>query len=115
MNKMDKNSLDLEKLNIEKIKEIFPNAVTEGKIDFDKLRIVLGDEIDDRVEKYQFTWNGKSSTIKLAQSPSTGTLIPSKEDSKNWDTSGNLYIEGDNLEVLKQRTYCLMMESYLLA
>ena len=104
---MDKNSLDLEKLNIEKIKEIFPNAVTEGKIDFDKLRIVLGDEIDDRVEKYQFTWNGKSSTIKLAQSPSTGTLIPSKEDSKNWDTSGNLYIEGDNLEVLKQlqKTY----------
>ena len=104
---MDKNSLDLEKLNVEKIKEIFPNVVTEGKIDFDKLRIVLGDEIDDRVEKYQFTWNGKNSTIKLAQSPSTGTLIPSKADSKNWDTTGNLYIEGDNLEVLKllQKTY----------
>jgi len=107
MNKMDKNSLDLEKLNVEKIKEIFPNVVNEGKIDFDKLRIILGDEIDDRVEKYQFTWNGKSSTIKLAQSPSTGTLIPSKADSKNWDTTQNLYIEGDNLEVLKQlqKTY----------
>ena len=107
MNKMEGTSLDLEKLNIEKIKELFPNVVTEGKIDFDKLRIILGDEIDDRVEKYQFTWNGKSNTIKLAQSPSTGTLIPSKDDSKNWDTTGNLYIEGDNLEVLKQlqKTY----------
>jgi len=107
MNKMEGTSLDLEKLNIEKIKELFPNVVTEGKVDFDKLRIILGDQIDDRVEKYQFTWNGKSDTIKLAQSPSTGTLIPSKEDSKNWDTTGNLFIEGDNLEVLKQlqKTY----------
>ncbi|PKK98621.1 MAG: site-specific DNA-methyltransferase [Tenericutes bacterium HGW-Tenericutes-2] len=107
MNKLDGTSLDLEKLNIDKIKELFPNVVTEGKIDFDKLKIILGDQIDDTVEKYQFTWNGKSSTIKLAQSPSTGTLIPSKDDSKNWDTTGNLYIEGDNLEVLKQlqKTY----------
>ena len=107
MNKMEGTSLNIEKLNIEKIKELFPNVVTEGKVDFDKLRLILGDQIDDRVEKYQFTWNGKSNTIKLAQSPSTGTLIPSKDDSKNWDTTGNLYIEGDNLEVLKQlqKTY----------
>lgn len=107
MNKIESTSLDLEKLNVEKIKELFPNVVTEGKIDFDKLKIILGDQVDDRVEKYQFTWNGKSNTIKLAQSPSTGTLIPSKDDSKNWDTTGNLYIEGDNLEVLKQlqKTY----------
>ncbi len=107
MNKIESTSLDLEKLNVEKIKELFPNVVTEGKIDFDKLKIILGDQVDDRIEKYQFTWNGKSNTIKLAQSPSTGTLIPSKDDSKNWDTTGNLYIEGDNLEVLKQlqKTY----------
>ncbi len=107
MNKMEGTSLNFETMNVEKIKELFPNVVTEGKIDFDKLRVVLGDEIDDRVEKYQFTWNGKSSTIKLAQSPSTGTLIPSKEDSKNWDSTENLYIEGDNFEVLKQlqKTY----------
>lgn len=107
MNKIESTSLDLEKLNVEKIKELFPNVVTEGKIDFDKLKIILGDQVDDRVEKYQFTWNGKSNTIKLAQSPSTGTLIPSKDDSKNWDRTGNLYIEGDNLEVLKQlqKTY----------
>lgn len=107
MNKIESTSVDLEKLNVEKIKELFPNVVTEGKIDFDKLKIILGDQIDERVEKYQFTWNGKSNTIKLAQYPSTGTLIPSKDDSKNWDTTGNLYIEGDNLEVLKQlqKTY----------
>jgi len=107
MNKIESTSLDLEKLNVEKIKELFPSVVTEGKIDFDKLKTILGDQVDDRVEKYQFTWNGKSNTIKLAQSPSTGTLIPSKDDSKNWDTTGNLYIEGDNLEVLKQlqKTY----------
>lgn len=107
MNKMEGTSLNLEAMNVEKIKEFFPNVVTEGKIDFDKLRVVLGDEIDDKIEKYQFTWNGKSSTIKFAQSPSTGTLIPSKEDSKNWDPTENLYIEGDNFEVLKQlqKTY----------
>lgn len=107
MNKIESTSLDLEKLNVEKIKELFPSAVSEGKIDFDKLKIILGDQIDERVEKYQFTWNGKSNTIKLAQSPSTGTLIPSKDDSKNWNTTENLYIEGDNLEVLKQlqKTY----------
>ena len=89
-----------------KIKELFPNVVSEGKIDFDKLKVVLGDQIDERPEKYQFTWNGKSNAIKLAQTPSTATLIPSKEDSKNWDETENLYIEGDNLEVkLLQKTY----------
>ncbi|MCD4827444.1 MAG: site-specific DNA-methyltransferase [Acholeplasmataceae bacterium] len=107
MNKINNKSLNLETLNIEKIKDIFPNVVTEGKIDFDKLRVILGDEIDDRAEKYQFTWNGKNKSIRLAQSPSFSTLIPSKKDSKNWDTTENLYIEGDNLEVLKQlqKTY----------
>ena len=107
MNKIDGASLNLETINIDKIKELFPNVCTEGKIDFDKLRIVLGDEVENKIEKFQFTWSGKSSTIKLAQSPSTGTLISSKEDSKNWDTTEDLYIEGDNLEVLKQlqKTY----------
>lgn len=107
MDKLDGKTLDIEEMNIHKIKELFPNVVTEGKIDFEKLKIILGDEIDDSTEKYQFTWNGKKQTIKLAQTPSTGTLRPSKKDSKNWDTTENLYIEGDNLEVLKllQKTY----------
>ena len=107
MEKIESKCLDLTKLNIEKLKELFPNVVTENKIDFDMLRLVLGDEIDDSKEKYQFTWHGKSEAIKLAQSPSSATLRPDKESSKNWDTTKNLYIEGDNLEVLKQlqKTY----------
>lgn len=104
---MDGLSLDLEKENINKIKELFPEAVEEGKINFDMLRAFLGDEVDDSREKYQFTWNGKAKSIKLAQTPSSATLRPCKEKSKNWDTTENLYIEGDNLEVLKQlqKTY----------
>lgn len=67
----------------------------------------MGDDIDEGNEKYQFTWPGKADSIRLSQSPTTKTLLPSKEDSKNWDTTENLYIEGDNLEVLKQlqKTY----------
>lgn len=107
MDKMDGLSLDLEKENINKIKELFPEAVEEGKINFDMLRTFLGDEVDDSREKYQFTWNGKAKSIKLAQTPSSATLRPCNEKSKNWDTTENIYIEGDNLEVLKQlqKTY----------
>lgn len=107
MEKINDSSLDLTKLNIEKLKELFPNVVTEGKIDFDVLRTVLGDEVDDSKEKYQFTWKGKNTAIKLAQTPSSATLRPDKESSKDWNTTENLYIEGDNLEVLKQlqKTY----------
>ena len=107
MDKMDGLSTDLTVSNIEKIKELFPNVVTEGKIDFDVLRTILGDEVEEAKEKYQFTWNGKAESIKLAQSPSSATLRPCKEKSKNWDETENLYIEGDNLEVLKQlqKTY----------
>ena len=107
MDKMNGTSLDVTKINIEKLKELFPNVVTEGKIDFGMLRTVLGDEVDDSKEKYQFTWHGKNASIKLAQTPSTATLRPDKKSSKNWDTTENLYIEGDNLEVLKQlqKTY----------
>lgn len=107
MNKIKSTSLDIEKLNIDKLKELFPSVVTEGKIDFDMLRTILGDEIDDSKEKYQFTWHGKTKAIKLAQSPSIATLRPDKKSSKDWHSTENLYIEGDNLEVLKQlqKTY----------
>ena len=107
MNKIENSSLDITKMNIEKLKELFPNVVTEGKIDFDVLRTVLGDEVDDSKEKYQFTWHGKTKAIKLAQSPSIATLRPDKKSSKDWNSTENLYIEGDNLEVLKQlqKTY----------
>lgn len=107
MDRIESLSLNLEKNNIDKIKELFPEAVEEGKINFDMLRAMLGDDVDDSKEKYQFTWNGKAKAIKLAQTPSSATLRPCKEKSKNWDTTENLYIEGDNFEVLKQlqKTY----------
>ncbi len=100
-------SMDLTEDNLNKLNEIFPEVFEEGKIDFEKLRLILGDNIDDKEERYEFTWNGKSDAIRIAQTPSTGTLRPDKESSKNWDNTENLYIEGDNLEVLK-----LLQKSY---
>jgi len=99
--------MDIVKANIEALKQLFPEVVTEGKIDFEKLKLILGEEIEARNEKYEFTWHGKTQAMKLAQTPSTGTLRPDKASSKNWDTTENLYIEGDNLEVLK-----LLQKSY---
>jgi len=93
--------------NIERLKELFPEIVTEGKIDFDALRETLVDDIDDRPERYSFTWHGKSRARRIAQTPSTGTLRPRPEESVNWDTTQNIFIEGDNLEVLK-----LLQKSY---
>lgn len=98
---------DLARDNIEKLKSLFPDIVTDGKIDFDKLKQDLGDYVDDSAERYNFSWNGKGQALRLAQTPSTGTLRPCKEESKDWDTTQNLYIEGDNLEVLK-----LLQKSY---
>jgi len=100
-------SLDITKENIEKLKELFPETATDGKIDFEKLKEILGEEIEKENERYNFTWNGKSRALRISQSPSTGTLRPCKEESKDWDTTQNLYIEGDNLEVLK-----LLQKSY---
>ena len=107
MDKLDGKTMDLVQHNIDELKKLFPEALTEGKIDFDRLRLLLGDEVDTGKEKYEFTWPGKSDCIRLAQQQSTGTLRPDKESSKNWDTTQNLYIEGDNLEVLRllQKVY----------
>ena len=107
MEKMTGESLDLTQENINRLKELFPEVLTEKKIDFDKLRLILGDEVETSPERYEFRWNGKNEAIKLSQTPSMGTLRPDKESSKNWDTTENLYIEGDNLEVLK-----LLQKSY---
>jgi len=94
-------SKDILNENIETLKELFPEVVSEDKIDFDKFKTIFGGEIDDSSERYAFTWPGKTQAIKESQKQSTGTLRPCKEESKNWDTTKNLYIEGDNLEVLK--------------
>ena len=98
---LDGESLDIVSDNVSKLKEIFPEVITEDKIDFDKLKLILGSDIDTDSERYSFTWPGKTQAIKESQKQSTGTLRPCKEESKNWDTTQNLYIEGDNLEVLK--------------
>jgi adenine-specific DNA-methyltransferase len=93
--------------NINKLKTLFPEIVTEGKIDFKALQQVLGEELEEAEEYYRFTWAGKSQARREAHKPSTGTLRPVKEESLDWDTTENMYIEGDNLEVLK-----LMQKSY---
>ena len=107
----DGQSLDLVKENIKTLKRLFPDIVREGKtggkIDFDRLREILGEEIDTEEEPYSFTWHGKRAALRLAQTPSMGTLRPCKEESVDWENTQNLMIEGDNLEVLK-----LLQKSY---
>ena len=107
MVKLDGKTPDLAAENIEQLRQIFPDVFEEGKIDFDKLKQVLGEYVDDEKERYNFTWNGKGKALRLAQTPTTGTLRPCEAESKNWDDTQNLYIEGDNLEVLK-----LLQKSY---
>ena len=107
MIEMDGKSEDILQDNIEALGKLFPEVLSDGKIDFDKLRYVLGDTVDDESDRYNFTWHGKNQARRLSQTPSMGTLRPCKEQSKDWDTTKNLYIEGDNLEVLK-----LLQKSY---
>lgn len=101
MDKLDGMSMDLEQTNMDKLHEVFPECFSEGKLDIDKLLSLCGEYIDNDFEKYKFEWNGKSECLRLAQKRSTGTLRPCPEESINWDSTQNLYIEGDNLEVLK--------------
>ncbi len=118
MDKMRMQTLDITQSNIEKIGQLFPNCLTEridenGKvenvIDFDVLRQELSkDIVEGAQERYQFTWPDKKKAIRLANAPTTMTLRPCREDSVDFDNTENLYIEGDNLEVLK-----LLREDYL--
>lgn len=107
MEKLNGQSMNLIENNIDNLKQLFPEVFTEGKIDFDKLKLVLGDSIEANDERYEFRWNGKNNAVKISQNPSMGTLRPDKQSSKNWDNTENIYIEGDNLEVLKllQKAY----------
>lgn len=117
MKKMRMETSDLVLKNIEKIEKIFPNCVTEcadetGKlrkaVNFDLLRQMLSDAPIERDEAYEFTWVGKKKAIVEANKPIRKTLRPCVEQSSDWENTENLYIEGDNLEVLK-----LLQESYL--
>ena len=117
LEKMRMESLDMTTQNIEKIGALFPNCITEtvdenGKpkkaINFELLKQMLSSDVIEGSEAYEFTWVGKKAAIVEANKPIRKTLRPCKEESVNWDTTENLYIEGDNLEVLK-----LLQESYL--
>ena len=101
LNKMDGMSMNIEQTEMEKLKAVFPQCFAEGKLDIDKLLSLCGEYIDNDFEKYKFEWKGKIEALKLAQKRSTGTLRPCKAESVNFDETKNLYIEGDNLEVLK--------------
>ena len=117
MEKMKMESANITDMNIEKIAALFPNCITEtadenGKpkkaVNFEMLRAMLSEDIAEGDEAYEFTWVGKKAAIAEANRPIRKTLRPCVEESVNWDTTENLYIEGDNLEVLK-----LLQESYL--
>ena len=100
-------SVDVVAENLEHLKVLFPEAFTEEKVDFEVLKQLLGCAVDEREEKYGLNWYGKRQARQLALTPSTGTLRPCPEESVDWDTTQNLMIEGDNLEVLK-----LLQKSY---
>ncbi|MCA0235866.1 MAG: site-specific DNA-methyltransferase [Bacteroidetes bacterium] len=107
--KLPLTSLDIKAHQLERLKEIFPEAFTEGsKVDWDKLRLTLGEAVDTGKERYGMNWPGKSECFKTIQQPSIATLVPAREESVDFDTTQNLFIEGDNLEVLK-----LLQKSYL--
>ena len=93
--------------NVDRLRSLFPEAFVDGKIDFTVLRQLLGDEVEASAEKYGLNWHGKQRARQLALTPSSGSLLPCPEESVDWDTTQNLMIEGDNLEVLK-----LLQKSY---
>src|SRR5690554_2875104 len=117
MEKLTQETVNFTEKNIDKIAALFPSAITETKdadgklkraVNFDQLKQLLSDEVVDGDECYEFTWVGKKQSIIEGNRPIRKTLRPCKEESKNWDTTENLYIEGDNLDVLK-----LLQNSYL--
>ncbi|WP_236181489.1 site-specific DNA-methyltransferase [Pseudomonas sputi] len=105
----DGESANIVAENVKQLKGIFPEAFGDGCVDFETLRQLLGDAgvIDEGDEKYGLNWHGKKKARQIALTPSTGTLLPCPEESVDWDTTKNLFIEGDNLEVLK-----LLQKSY---
>ena len=107
MPKADGKSADLIQENLEQLKQVFPEVIKEGKVDFEALNDLLGNYTDTAEERFCLNWAGKANARREAQKRSTGTLRPCPDESVDWDTTENVYIEGDNLEVLK-----LLQKSY---
>jgi adenine-specific DNA-methyltransferase len=99
--KLPLTSVDVNAERLAQLRQLCPEAFTEGKIDFPKLRQLFGEDATDAVERYGLSWSGKSEAIKNIQTLTTATLLPAREESEKFDTTENLIIEGDNLEVLK--------------
>ncbi|MFQ5900493.1 MAG: site-specific DNA-methyltransferase, partial [Thermodesulfobacteriota bacterium] len=104
---MDGKSLDIKEEKLNKLKSIIPEAFCENKIDWEKLKAALGEDMEFKNERYVLNWAGKSDAFRVLQSPTTATLVPAKDESVNFDTTENIFIEGENLEVLKvlQKSY----------
>ncbi len=104
---MDGQSLTPDKIKLQQLQELLPEAFSEGRIDWEKLKATLGEDITFSNERYVLNWAGKSEAFKVLQIPSTGTLIPAEEESINYNQTENIFIEGENLEVLKvlQKSY----------
>ncbi len=104
---MDGNSLNITNELLESLKALVPEAFSEEKLDVQKLQTLLGEAVNTDPERYQLSWAGKSEAYKVLQMPTTATLIPQPEQSVNWDEAENIFIEGENLEVLKvlQKSY----------
>ena len=105
--KISKESKNLIVENAEQIKKMFPEVVSEGKINFERLKLILGQELDDKEDSYTFNWAGRKDTFRNIQTTAKGTLVPDEKESINFKQTENIFIEGDNLEVLKllQRSY----------
>src|SRR5690554_3491639 len=104
---MNGTSLTPEQEKLNALRQILPEVFSEGKIDWEKLKATLGENINFSNERYILNWAGKSDAFKVLQTPTTKTLIPAKDESINFDDTQNIFIEGENLEVLKvlQKSY----------
>jgi len=104
---MDGKSLTPKEIKLKELKQLFPEVFAEGKVDWEKLKATLGEDINFSNERYVLNWAGKSDAFKVLQSPTSKTLIPAKDESVNFDDTENIFIEGENLEVLKvlQKSY----------
>ena len=98
---MDGQSLDILSEKLSNLKSLLPDAFTENKIDWEKLKAALGDDLNFSQERYHLNWAGKSEVFRVLQQRTSATLIPDKDSSINFDSSENIFVEGENLEVLK--------------
>lgn len=107
--KLSLTSLDIKAEQVQKLKELFPEVFSEGnKIDWERLKVTLGENVDTGKERFGMNWPGKADCFKTIQQPTIATLVPDREESVDFDKTQNLFIEGDNLEVLK-----ILQKSYL--